>query len=151
MGHDPWQMPHDVFWALSSYPRRSIVVLRANPGVGGARHNFSFCQTPRVLTNRDEARTQRLWHRLLGIWAMGIFTQWLSWRDGRSASGHSRQGLRRSSCETRSRDTCTGAGGISKGKNHSIGHEKGSTAVKAMRPIKCALDPAGIRNPGKII
>lgn len=46
--------------------------------------------------------------------------------------------------------TCTGEHGIGLGKKALLEHELGRPAVKAMREIKRALDPAGLLNPGKI-
>ena len=47
--------------------------------------------------------------------------------------------------------TCTGEHGIGEGKKHYLVPEYGEAAVRMMRTLKCAFDPGGIMNPGKVV
>ena len=47
--------------------------------------------------------------------------------------------------------TCTGEHGIGMGKREYLLDQSGAAAVRTMRALKQALDPAGILNPGKIL
>jgi D-lactate dehydrogenase (cytochrome) len=47
--------------------------------------------------------------------------------------------------------TCTGEHGVGHGKIGYLEAEHGAGAVRVMRKLKQALDPANIMNPGKIV
>ncbi len=47
--------------------------------------------------------------------------------------------------------TCTGEHGIGIGKVKYLNEELGDNAVALMKSVKCAIDPAGILNPGKVL
>ena len=46
--------------------------------------------------------------------------------------------------------TCTGEHAVGQGKRHFMEPEHGAPAVRAMRALKQAFDPAGIFNPGRL-
>ncbi len=47
--------------------------------------------------------------------------------------------------------TCTGEHGVGIGKREALLAQAGPEAIRTMRALKQALDPAGILNPGKVL
>jgi D-lactate dehydrogenase (cytochrome) len=141
-----WRTRHDVFWALSSY-RAGAKVVATDVCVPISR--LAEC----VMETQRDSEASGIQAPIVGHVGDGNFhaSLFVMMDDpdevARAKAFIDRVAVRALAME----GTCTGEHGIGQGKKHYLEPEHGTAAVDAMRAIKCALDPTGIMNPGKIV
>lgn len=141
-----WKMRHDVFWALRSYRAGAKVVVT---DVCVPISRLAECVTE---TKQDIERSG-LVAPIVGHVGDGNFhASVLVMMEDLQEVATAKAFVERVAARALAMEgTCTGEHGIGQGKKHFMEPEHGSAAIGVMRAIKCAIDPANIMNPAKIV
>lgn len=140
-----WQARHHVFWANKSYrPGAAAIVTDVCVPIS----RLAEC----VVETKDDIARSGLVAPIVGHAGDGNFhCTVLVMMDDKEEVARARGFTERLAERALMMEgTCTGEHAIGQGKKHFLEAEHGAIAVDAMRAIKCALDPGGIMNPGKI-
>ncbi len=141
-----WKARHDAFWAVRTmWPGKSVVVTDVCVPVS----QLAAC----VVETIADLEAAEIPAPILGHVGDGNFHV-IPVFDGENAEEVDRvRALLDRLVERALRlgGTSTGEHGVGQGKMNCLERELGEAAVAAMRSIKCALDPSGLLNPGKML